>query len=146
MELVAKAGSLLQASLLLCETQHIGRESWAGFLPPLVKQAHDDPSQGGSSYACLWRRHKPCQGRGTPSCVSGTRDGELARRLAWQLQRAALASFPPSISLSSKISQLLQRLPLRQQLLQGLQNNHSCRNLPGGVGGGQTDPRGEGGS
>lgn len=47
MELVAKAGSLLQASLLLCETQHIGRESWAGFLPPLVKQAHDDPSQGG---------------------------------------------------------------------------------------------------
>lgn len=70
----------------------------------VTKQARDDPSQGGSCYACLWQRHKSSQGRGTPRCVNGTRDGELAHGLAWQLQRAAFASLPPFVSRAKEVS------------------------------------------
>lgn len=97
------AGGLLQGLCFRCPYPAVRHStySWAGFLPSVVQQAHEDPSRGGSCYACLCQRRKCNQGRGTPSCVSGTRDGELAHRLAWQLRRAALAS-PPTLCFSLK--------------------------------------------
>lgn len=78
-----------------CEPQNTSQVSWEESLPPVVKQTCSAPFQEGCCCAHLWQRLKPHQIKDTPSCISGKRNGELAHKLDWQLQRLILPSSHP---------------------------------------------------
>lgn len=90
------AGGLLQSLPFSPPYRALGHSTWLRFMgravPPVALNA---PVPRGSCCACLWRRHKSCHIRDTPSCVSGKTGGELVHELAWQLQRLLLPSTHP---------------------------------------------------